>query len=1139
MQESRQRVLDLVLIINAGMSLLLLIMLFVVELRKPETVWGFIFLDLVIFSGIVLLAVMRDIPYNIRAGILLGLYYIFALIGMLTYGLDINIGVATFVFVIMAFLFSGLWVGLFALVLSVFTLGTVGWLIQTGQYTVTIAIMPGTDILQIVLMVIGFSYGVGVIVAALLRQQRDTFTVFDRVQDLTVELEQERLSLAQRVAERTRDLEISAQVSRRLSTILDKDQLVQEVVDQVRAAFDYYHVHIYLYDESRSRLVLVSGTGAAGKEMLARGHSIEAGKGLVGRAAESGEPVIVPEVNQAPVWLPNPLLPRTRSEVAAPIKFHNEVLGVLDVQDDVAGGLDEEDAYVLQMVANQIAIAIRNARLYAETQRRAENMALINRVVSAVAASLNLRQNMQIIVEELAKAINVEQVGIALLNPEGTGLTVVAEQYDPAVSPSAVGFVIPLEGNIATQRVIDSRETLIVEDASTSEMTVTAHEVLQQRGVKTLIIMPIVVGNEVVGTLGIDLLKDDEIVTPEQLGLAETLVYQAATAVQTTRLFERTQAALAETESLYVSSAELNRAQSFDDILQVIRDYTELGQSADILNIIYFDKPWIGDQVPEYLDILAQWDAQPRVDFVERYLTAGIPRFNLLTADEPFVVEDTRHDPRLDDESRALFAAPRNLESVIFVPLIVRSRWIGLVGVYYRKPMRFAESEVRRLVSLVGQAAVASQTLVLLEETQTALTKQAYLSAQLRTVSEVGTAVSTILEIDTLLQSVVELTKERFNLYHAHIFLLERTTNMLILKAGAGEIDHIKMLEGVRIGLHETSIVARAARSCEAVVVNDTQNSDDFLAHPLIPLTRSELAVPIIAGNHLFGVLDVQADSINRFTPNDVQVQMALASQVAVAVQNANLYAEQVQTAQKLREVDILKTDFLASMSHELRTPLNSIIGFADVLLAGIDGDLNARMEEDIRIIRNSGNHLRDLIGGILDMSKIEAGRMELKYEEIEIAHLVGEVVSSARLSAEEKGLDLQYHLDDSVSTIVADRTRIGQVLWNIVGNAIKFTDKGGINISARMEGNTALFYIRDTGIGIHQEDIPVVFEQFRQIDTSNTNKQGGTGLGMPISKRLVELHGGTIGLESKLGQGTTFWFTLPREPNGISERGD
>jgi signal transduction histidine kinase len=288
----------------------------------------------------------------------------------------------------------------------------------------------------------------------------------------------------------------------------------------------------------------------------------------------------------------------------------------------------------------------------------------------------------------------------------------------------------------------------------------------------------------------------------------------------------------------------------------------------------------------------------------------------------------------------------------------------------------------------------------------------------------------------------------------------------------------------------------------------------------------------MIASNRLLGVLDVQSDRANYFDAEDVRIQSALANQVAIALQNAMLYQEQFETAEKLREVDRLKSEFLASMSHELRTPLNSIIGFADVLLEGIDGNLTPRMEEDVALIRNSGQHLRELIGDILDMSKIEAGMMDLRYEDVRLTAMARDIKAFARtqMLTYDKELDFDLQLDPEVDTVQLDRTRFKQILYNLISNAIKFTSEGRVTVSMRMEDDRLRVEVADTGIGIEEENIPIIFEQFRQVDGSLTRAAGGTGLGLPISKSLVELHGGRIWVDSDVGKGTTFTFAIPRE---------
>ena len=230
------------------------------------------------------------------------------------------------------------------------------------------------------------------------------------------ELETLRASLEQRVMDRTKALATSSEVSRRLSTIVDPEQLVKEVVEQVKEAFDYYHAHIYLFDDNRENLLMVGGTGEAGRILLANKHHLPAGRGLVGRAAETNQVVLVPETAADPNWLPNPLLPETKSEAAVPIAVGERVVGVLDVQHNIAGGLKQEDADLLQAIANQVAIALQNARSYETTRRRAEQESIVNRLTREIQLATRVEDVLQIIATGLGQSLDVKRAVVQVQN---------------------------------------------------------------------------------------------------------------------------------------------------------------------------------------------------------------------------------------------------------------------------------------------------------------------------------------------------------------------------------------------------------------------------------------------------------------------------------------------------------------------------------------------------------------------------------------------------------------------------------------------------------------------------------------------------------------------------------------------------
>jgi len=291
---------------------------------------------------------------------------------------------------------------------------------------------------------------------------------------------------------------------------------------------------------------------------------------------------------------------------------------------------------------------------------------------------------------------------------------------------------------------------------------------------------------------------------------------------------------------------------------------------------------------------------------------------------------------------------------------------------------------------------------------------------------------------------------------------------------------------------------------------------------------RSLLAVPLLRDDVILGGLVVWRRESGRFSADVVSVLQTFATQSALAIQNARLFRE---IADKSRQVEVAsqhKSEFLANMSHELRTPLNAVIGFSEVLLQRMFGDLNAKQDEYLKDIYASGQHLLSLINDILDLSKIEAGRMELTPAPFHLPSALDNAVTLVRERAARHGIALELDLDPHLGEFVGDERKIKQVLLNLLSNAVKFTPEGGrISLKAGRRDGMVEIAVTDTGVGIAPEDQAAIFEEFRQVG-SDERRREGTGLGLTLAKKFVELHGGRIWVESALGRGSTFTFTLP-----------
>jgi PAS domain S-box-containing protein len=399
--------------------------------------------------------------------------------------------------------------------------------------------------------------------------------------------------------------------------------------------------------------------------------------------------------------------------------------------------------------------------------------------------------------------------------------------------------------------------------------------------------------------------------------------------------------------------------------------------------------------------------------------------------------------------------------------------------------------------------------------------------------SEIGRLVTSTLDLNTIFTRTVNLISERFGFYYAAIYIIEETGFSAALREATGEAGEKMKAQRHSVIVGSNSVVGKVAANIEPMLVNDTEREPLYMPNPFLLDTRSEVAIPLRIGSRIVGVIDIQSTQTNAFTQDDLSVLQSLADQVAVGIDNARSYELSQQLIQELREIDLLKSQFLANMSHELRTPLNSIIGFSRVILKGIDGPVSEMQQQDLTAIYNSGQHLLGLINDILDLARIEAGKMELNFEEVNLSDMTTSVMSTAKGLVKEKPIQLIQRIPANMPTVRGDAMRVRQILLNLISNASKFTDTGSITVETVVQKGPlgrleALINVIDTGPGISPEDQKKLFQAFSQVDGSATRKSGGTGLGLSICANLVQLHAGRIGVTSEVGTGSTFWFTLP-----------
>jgi signal transduction histidine kinase/CheY-like chemotaxis protein len=474
---------------------------------------------------------------------------------------------------------------------------------------------------------------------------------------------------------------------------------------------------------------------------------------------------------------------------------------------------------------------------------------------------------------------------------------------------------------------------------------------------------------------------------------------------------------------------------------------------------------------------------------------------------------------------------------MIYLPLIAQERVLGVLSIQSFKKKAYTEQHLSLLENLAAYTTIAldnANAYQVINQREVEVRERA---AELVTINRITQALATQLDKDQLIQLVGDQVRDLFHAPIAYVSLLDRPTMMLEFPYTFGE-DAKPRPYGV-------GLTSQIIRTGQPLLINEDmdRNRARLGIEKLGRDTASYLGVPIPSGGQSIGVISVQStDQEGRFTEADQRLLSTIASAVGVAFHNAHLFEETRQAKATAEEADAAKSSFLSTVSHELRTPLTSVLGFAKIIRRRLEDRLFPLIPEDDRkvqqakqqvienldVVVSEGERLTKLIDDVLDLAKIEAGKFTWNMASVSVSDVIERAIAATASLFEAKKLNLVREIEPDMPSVNGDQDRLIQVVINLISNAVKFTDSGSITLSARLNDSEIVVGVTDSGIGIAPGDQAKVFEKFKQVGDTLTDKPKGTGLGLPICKEIVEYHGGRIWVESAPGKGSTFSFTLP-----------
>jgi signal transduction histidine kinase len=871
------------------------------------------------------------------------------------------------------------------------------------------------------------------------------------------------------------------------------------------------------------------------------------GRAVVDRCSVHVHDLAAESVTEYPIGKADQAQTGHRTTLATPLLREGVPLGAIVIRRLEVAPFSDKQIGLLKTFADQAVIAIENVRLFTELQEKNKALTDAHEQVSealerqtATSEILRVISSSPTSVEAvfdtiLANALRLCETptgGIFTFDGRAFHLAAAAHWSDEFLAALREAAIVP-GPETPLRRVGITLEVSHVADIF-GDPSFSPPAAYRLEGMRTSLAVPMLKEGRLIGALTFHR-REVRPFTEAQIALIKIFADQAVIAIENVRLFRELEVRnrdLTEALDRQTATAEVLRviSRSHVDVRPVfgaILDSAVRLCTADLGAICTVES---GHVVP----VAISPSTPDRWAVIRKHYPRPVDTTSTLGR----AVAEARviHIPDFDDPQaeQALTQVVKGLgfKSQLTVPMIRAGQPIGVLALNRLQPGPFAEAQIELVQAFADQAVIAIENARLLTELQARTQDLTRSVEQLTALGEVGRAVSSTLDVETVLTTIVSRAVELSGLDGGVVSEYDEAREEFIQRAAAqigGAL--AEALREVRYRKGEGAI-GRTAITREPVQVPDITVPGAYHSRTRENLIESGvkavLAVPMIHQDRLIGCLGVTRNRPGEFPAETIELLRRFATQSALAIQNARLFREIEDKSRQLEVASQHKSEFLANMSHELRTPLNAIIGFSEVLAERMFGELNDKQEEYLKDIHASGQHLLSLINDILDLSKIEAGRMELELTDFHLPTALDNALTLVRERAGRRGIALHMTTDERLDYVRADERKIRQVVLNLLSNAIKFTPEGGrIEVQAKPVDGAVEVAVTDTGVGIAPEDQEAIFEEFRQVGTAD-KKVEGTGLGLALSRKFIELHGGRIWVESQVGAGSTFTFTIP-----------